>query len=392
MKGHVYNFLSPMKQVGAVALTSFVLMNYMFYAFASVSILFTLVLAAIEIAFTGLMVYYSDVFITNMMQDKVDDLKKPDIQLKAQNLVKEVVREAKAKNPKFLGRENENDINVFVYKDMPRNLNKFKKSDFNAFACGVRKGKKAVYISQSLYTLLENDPKALKAVIAHELQHISKSHVLINGVIEMMMVLVHKLSEFAIINEIQKSNNKNKHANNDNSNKDKDNEKVRLVVSLFSYTFSIVMKIFGVAYISRLMEFDADNHAVKLGYGKDLVRGLSKLNAAHHDTKIEGLNVNEVVASNRYETVLDRNIAQPGFGRNLLNYLGEIFSSHPSLKARAQNVALSEQYNNDLNSDLGIISSASKSAYYTFWSGCGMQTFWRNENVKVAEIKPVRIV
>ncbi|RYE12833.1 MAG: hypothetical protein EOP34_10065 [Rickettsiales bacterium] len=163
-------------------------------------------------------------------------------------------------------------------------------NDRNAFACGFGKSNPAIYVCSGLIECFDNNysDNRLKAILAHELGHISGSHSFINTMVYTSKVITdHLLPKFPLpfISG--------------------------LVGNLIDSSMSC---------LSRQIEYDADQTAVDCGFGPDLFDALI-----------------EIVPTSRPH----RDSFKFGLGLEL----EEIFASHPSIynRAAAINAHLMEQ-------------------------------------------------
>ncbi|KAJ3131897.1 hypothetical protein HK100_005899 [Physocladia obscura] len=139
-------------------------------------------------------------------------------------------------------------------------------SHSNAYFTGLYKDKRIV-----LYDTLLNQQtnQEILAVLAHELGHWQKSHILSKLAITQLQLfaLFYTFSHFVESADMYRAFGFT------------EEQPVLIGLVLFSYIYQPIDSLtsFATNYVSRLHEFEADGYAKKLGYAEDLKSGLIKL-------------------------------------------------------------------------------------------------------------------
>jgi hypothetical protein len=197
----------------------------------------------------------------------------------------------------FTGLDN---IDLFIYRDY----------EVNAFACGFTQDQAAIYVSEGLIDNLGRNysNNQLKAVVAHELGHISGGHIQINSAVKVLDIVGNVAATY-LSNKIADSKNYKSKSENKSKNDKKDDKD--LSGKSLDMAIWIGIKVFqkmGLSAVSRQLEYQADDAAVKAGLGKDLMEAL--------------------ISISRYVPKED------SFFEGIWSYCRETFSTHPSLANR----------------------------------------------------------
>lgn len=230
---------------------------------------------------------------------------------------------AKAIIESYDGFKGLNYTDIFIYKA----------KELNAFACGFNKKKSAIYISQSLISKLGNDysNKQLKAIIAHELGHIAGGHFKIDTAVKTLDIVGDVFVTY-LADKLNNATNyevpNNKTYTPEKIEKEKQSLLYQKIVDgCLWFCIKSFQKI-GLAAISRQLEYQADNMAVKCGLGRELMKALV--------------------------TISDDKPISNSYSDGIISYWHEIGSTHPSTINRliAINTSIKEKciiYNNKNN-------------------------------------------
>lgn len=362
MKLYPINFAAPMVQVALTSLALFALTIFVIAFAAQLTLIAAIVCAAIIATFIAAVTFFSKNIVDYKYKHRLLNSNSAEV-INAKTLVEQVKEKA--------GFLKDETISVNVYKDVDTNTFIGRKPEFNAFATGVRKNHRAVYISLSLYKLLENDPKAMQAVIAHELQHINRSHLVWGSLIKILSTVSSFISETAV-------NTLN--YNNRYSNTDKRQQEGAVVL----YGVSKIIEVFGVSHASRMMEFDADEKATRMGLGNDLARALLKLNTAAINANFDRSFAVNSLSDAECEQFLDIELNQNAH----LSALEEVFKTHPKLKSRIGRIQFVQEQmaNEGVNSATDFISKSWNISKWDSIAGFGANNHWRNDYINRKQI------
>lgn len=184
------------------------------------------------------------------------------------------------------------------------NIDIFLKHDtsLNAFACGFTQDQAAIYINSGLIARFGNNysSRELKAIIAHELGHVAGGHIKINSIVHTLTHFIEPVSKY-LTKKMGNHDNykivtKTQVLNKDEASSEKYLEEESISTDYLSwirdaaiYVGLKLAQIVTLSSISRQLEYDADNAAVKAGYAKDLAKALKAISHSHSNEANNGL-------------------------------------------------------------------------------------------------------
>ncbi|MBN9542761.1 MAG: M48 family metalloprotease [Alphaproteobacteria bacterium] len=354
MKFKVVNFLSPMKRSYLLVFSVITLASAMFYFMFLVAPIASLCIAAIIPSAIFMKEFISRMSANNFEIKDLGNSNKDHIEFS--KIVDEVIDESKAQNPNFLKNKK---VKVHLVDDSKGNdigdliLNSV--LSYNVFAFDGFFKTKTIISSLSAYNVLKKDPNALKAVVAHELKHLNANHVKIMSVFNAFTLAIFCLVTYAAFRNV--------------------NFLVRPLNITFKYRkLAIVTAYFTKSFLdsglSRMIEHDADQHPVELGYAKEISRGVGKLTLlmteAAKGKVIKNDNEDEVL-KNCKQQISEDLVNNSKLTRPLSAFM-DLFATHPSNRARALHNAYHEEQVNLNKTDVSFASSITQSVAHTAWS------------------------
>lgn len=184
----------------------------------------------------------------------------------------------------------------------------------NAFATGRNESHASVALSRSIITLLTNEE--LEAVLAHELGHVKNKDILTSTVAAMLAGVVSYLSRVMVFS----------------GNRDRENGGINF---LFIFITPIIATLLHLA-VSRSREFAADEFSATITHNSEsLISALKKISSATTMRPLIPTPQNEATAH-----MFIWNPFKPSF-------LSSLFSTHPSLEARIEQLNKINKKNNE---------------------------------------------
>lgn len=179
----------------------------------------------------------------------------------------------------------------------------YNSEESNAFATGWRENSSLVAVSTGLLDNL--DPKAVEAVLAHEISHIKNGDMvtmtLVQGVVNAFVMFFARILAFFVSSFISSKGN------------DDENHSSPILTMVLTFVFEMLLTVLGsmvVFWFSRHREYKADLGGSRLTSKENMILALSQLSG----TK---------VLKDNYATM---KISGTGWA--------EIFSTHPSIEKR----------------------------------------------------------
>ncbi|AZL16288.1 M48 family metallopeptidase [Rickettsiales endosymbiont of Stachyamoeba lipophora] len=217
----------------------------------------------------------------------------------------------------------------------------------NAFAFKLNRNQSAILITQPLIELFKKDERAFKAIIAHELGHITGRHLSIIHAASVVITALIMLSS-KILAKLNKGSSK--------------------LHIPYVIAFCLAANC-AITYLSRQCEFDADSNAAKWGYGPDLVRGLTKLEASMTIPPTSYYLFGNYAAEQdlrrevQAKKIIEELSHKPSWFASIKSFYSELLMNHPNLKNRALAIQVYEQEKQ--NSELGLMTSVMNSVKET---------------------------
>jgi Zn-dependent protease with chaperone function len=268
----VINFLNPtFKMTTVIAGSSSAVMLGLYAGFGSAAITPIIVTTALSSGFIFASSYYSRSMIDYMYSAS-------SIKLDESHPLTKSAREVASLNPDF---KHLNKVEIFLTAETTP----------NAFACGFTKKDAAIYVSQGLINCFAQGYSDLrvKAIFAHELGHISGSHIQINTAVKVLDV-VSDAAVLVIERDVKSSLGKSKAKTKDKKEKSKDDSSAKFIYKAGLWASLKVFKHFGLSMISRQLEYEADRAAHKSGLGHELKEALLKIShSSHHNSFANGV-------------------------------------------------------------------------------------------------------
>jgi len=186
----------------------------------------------------------------------------------------------------------------------------YESPEVNAFATGPSRSNSLVAVSSGLLNSME--PDEIKAVLAHEVSHVSNGDMvtmtLLQGVLNTFVVFLSTVAAYFIDQALRR-----------------DNEESRgpgLGYYIANFVFQIVLGFLAsliVLSFSRHREFHADAGSARLCGKENMINALRRLNQIMHA---------DPIFDDRSAALSSFKISGPENG------FGDVFASHPSLEAR----------------------------------------------------------